>query len=151
MLHLEDAVSSVALQQCFYYNALMAAVYLVFAIINILDKNDLQYDSELNAALVVPMTVFWALAEMCRLYCGFVGNLNERVPETSAFLLITVFPQLPALIYLTFLQEHTYPMDTICGTLMLLVTSLELFIGAAAFQNLIRRQTAQFYRLVVSP
>ena len=149
--NLEDSVTSVALQQCLYFNVLLASVYFAFCVMNIWSKSDLVYQSTLNRALTTPMVVFWAAAEVCRIYCGYVGNLNEKVPETSAFLLVTTFPQLPALLFLTFVQEHTYPMDYFGGILMLVLTASELAIGAAAFQSLIRHQTAQFYRLVISP
>jgi transmembrane protein 17 len=38
--------------------------------------------------------------EIIRLYLGYVGNLNERVPELTGFWLITIMIQLPMCIFL---------------------------------------------------
>ena len=43
--------------------------------------------------------VGWALFELLRLYCGFAGNLQEKVPVLVAFVLLTVFPVLPLVGY----------------------------------------------------
>jgi hypothetical protein len=49
---------------------------------------------------VVPSAFgLWLFAEPFRLYCGYVGNLNEKVPQMSAFILISIFTQFPAIGY----------------------------------------------------
>ena len=93
------------------------------------------------------MFVFWSGAEIPRFYFGYVGNLNERVPQMSAFLLTTLFPQLPSILYLTVVQEHKFPFDQIAGYMMLALLLLEMVVGYNALRALIRRKTAQFYRL----
>jgi transmembrane protein 17 len=142
-----DTVSSVSLQQLLYYNSLSSVVYVIFSVINVQNKQGLVYRSALNEQLVVPVLLFWVVAEVCRLLCGYLGNLQEKVPETSAFLVISLFPQLPALIYLTLLQEHAYPFDRIFGWLLLVQLGLEFVIGTNSLRKMIRHQTAQFYRL----
>mmetsp|Transcript_29200 Transcript_29200/g.58670 ORF Transcript_29200/g.58670 Transcript_29200/m.58670 type:complete len:160 (+) Transcript_29200:98-577(+) len=145
----EDAVSSVALQACLYYNVMLSMVFFCFAVINLRNKRDIIYISSLQQSLVSPVISLWFFSEFFRLYCGYKGNLTEKVPETSAFLLVSIFPQFPCLFYITFLQEHTYPIERITGILMLILATVELIIGMAALKSLIRRQTAQFYREVV--
>ena len=147
-LRREDTVSSVPLQLLIYVNAILACIFIVFVGgFNMDNKNDLEHRSQLNKALVAPVLVTWLIAEAARLYCGYYGNLNEKVPETSTFLLLSCFPQFPALAYLTFLQEHVYPLDFLFGFSLLILLLLEGFVGTLAFQTLIRRQTAHFYRL----
>ena len=73
--------------------------------------------------------------------------MSQQVPEISAFLLVTFFPCLPAICYLSFFQEHAYPFDAIAGIIMLLLLAVEFVIGSMAWNKLIVRQTAQFYRL----
>mmetsp|Transcript_9623 Transcript_9623/g.11661 ORF Transcript_9623/g.11661 Transcript_9623/m.11661 type:complete len:159 (-) Transcript_9623:268-744(-) len=142
-----DTVSSVSLQQLLYYNTFSSAVYLAFSIVNLLNKQDIHYKSSLNEQLLFPMIMFWTIAEVCRLLCGYIGNLQEKVPEISAFLVISIFPQLPALIYLTFLQEHAFPFDKIFGWLLLIFLAFEFIFATISFSNMIKHQTAQFYRL----
>lgn len=146
-IHIEDSVSSLSLQQALYYNTIYSGVYLVFSILHIIEKRQFVYFSVLHETLYPPMVALWALGELCRLYCGYKGNLSEKVPETSAFLLLTIFPQTPCLVYLTFFQEHIWPLDRLLGMGQMAFLFLELGIGFMAFRALIRRQTAQFYRL----
>jgi ABC-type sugar transport system permease subunit len=147
-IHREDAVSSVSLQACLFYNVMLSVVYVGFTVINVQSKRDFIYKSPLQESLLKPIASFWFFAECFRLYCGYKGNLTERVPETSAFLLVTIFPQLPCLLFLALMQEHLFPIERILGILMLILVLVELVVGMAAFKNLIRRQTAQFYREV---
>jgi transmembrane protein 17 len=147
VVKLQDAASLPVLQLFLYYNALFSTAYLIFSSLNIGSKNTMNFSSTLNEALATPVLVFWAVSEAFRLYFAWFGNMNEKVPEISAFLLVTAFPQFPALLYLTFFQEHLYPFDRICGILMLVLISSEFLLGVLALRTLIRRQTAQFYRL----
>lgn len=142
-----DTVSSVSLQQLLYYNSFSSMVYVIFSVINNYNKQSLVYQSSLNEQLVVPVFGFWVIAEVCRLLCGFLGNLQEKVPETSAFLVISLFPQFPALIYLTVLQEHAFPFDRIFGWFLLVQLGLEFVFGINSLRKMIKHQTAQFYRL----
>jgi len=65
----------------------------------------------------------------------------------SAFLLITIFPQFPCVIYFAFYQEFLFPFDKSIGTFMFVLLWVKLLVGVFALQGLIRRQTAQFFRL----
>ena len=66
----------------------------------------------------------------------------------SAFLLMTIFPQLPCVLFLGFYQELLFPFDESCGAIMVILLVVELLIGYLTLHSLIARQTAQFYRLV---
>ena len=86
------------------------------------------------------------MIEIPRLYFGYIGNAKERVPKLASFLLVTLFPQLPMVCYLSFLQEHTFPFDAALGLIMLSFLACELFFGCYTIRNLMRRQTKEFYR-----
>jgi len=144
----EDIVTSVTLQLALYFNTMFSALYFVVTLGEILQKLiNLEFKSSLNRAMIVPVFVFWSGAEIPRFYFGYVGNLNERVPQMSAFLLTTLFPQLPSILYLSVVQEHKFPFDQIAGYMMLALLLLEMVVGYNALRALIRRKTAQFYRL----
>jgi hypothetical protein len=61
--------------------------------------------------------------------------------------LITLFPQVPLVVYLTFGQEHTFPFETICGVLMLVMLVTEGLLGYRTLVSLMKRQMARFYRV----
>lgn len=41
-----------------------------------------------------------------------------QVPQMSAFLLMTIFPQMPCVAFLTLFQEHIFPVDRAAGWIM---------------------------------
>ena len=49
------------------------------------------------------------------------GNLREKVPEMLTYLLISFFPQLPLVFYMSFFQEISFPIDPIIGVIMLVL------------------------------
>ena len=66
-----------------------------------------------SAYVLVPATEYFTLPfaygiftlfEGARLYFGYTGNAEENVPQLSAFVIGTCFPQLPLLVYLGFGQ-----------------------------------------------
>ena len=89
----------------------------------------------------------WLVVEPLRLVLGYIGNLQERVPQMSAFLLMTIFPQIPCLIFLALFQEHLFPYDRAAGNILLLSMIIEVIIGFQHLQQLIRKSTAEFYRM----
>jgi hypothetical protein len=46
-------------------------------------------------------------------------SLFSQVPEMSAFLLMTIFPQIPCIMFFTTFQEHIFPIDRAAGWIML--------------------------------
>ena len=90
----------------------------------------------------------YTLVEPWRLYFAYRGNLEELVPDLSSFLLITVFPQLPLILYLGYVQHVKYPIDSIMGSFHLAILLAELYFGFATMKELISLQTATFMRLV---
>lgn len=69
-----------------------------------------------------------------------------QVPHASAFVMTTVFPQMPAVIFLALGQEHSMPIENILGSIMILFLCLEVYFGGRALRSLMRRQMAHFYR-----
>ena len=61
-------------------------------------------------------------------------------------MLVSIFPQLPCLIFMTFYQEHLFPFDKAAGWLMLAMLAGELVFGWQTMRRMIRRQTEEFYR-----
>jgi len=104
-------------------------------------------DKQFFQSLVWPLLVIATVTEVFRVYYGYSGNLTEQVSHMSSFLLLTVFPQIPALAFHCLLQEQTYPFERTCGYLMLVMLVIEFYLGNQANQKLIRRQTASFLRL----
>lgn len=106
-----------------------------------------KFQNSILTILTLPIFSLWCCIEIVRIGLGYIGNLLEKVPMISAFLLLTIFPQLVAILFLTFLQDPVFPFDTAAGSMMMLFLLSELYVGRLTFRTLIERQTAQFFRL----
>ena len=100
-----------------------------------------------NKKVAISSITVWVFFEAVRLYYGMSGNMNENVPELSAYLLITIFPQIPFALYFAYIQPVLFPVDPILGTFMLLLLLFQIWAGLITTRKLIRNQTAQFMRL----
>lgn len=97
-------------------------------------------------SLLVPVYCIWLIAEVPRLYVGHKGVLRDRLPEIAAFVLLSFFPQVFTVLYLTFLQEIIFPFDRTLGAIMLFAVALELALAWRLLRSIITRQSANFYR-----
>ena len=98
-----------------------------------------------NKRVAISVLIIWCVIEPIRLLYGFMGNLREnvsfcvlwlrfitqldaiahvfsslQVADLATFLLITIFPQTPFVLYFAYIQPVIFPVDPIVGTLMLL-------------------------------
>ena len=67
-----------------------------------------KFQNSILTILTLPIFSLWCCIEIVRIGLGYIGNLLEKVPMISAFLLLTIFPQLVAILFLTFLQDPVY-------------------------------------------
>jgi transmembrane protein 17 len=136
------SLSSLPLQVTLHFNVLFSIMYLILIGATCMSKV-LYY----NKKVAISSITVWVCFEVVRLYYGMSGNMNEKVPELSAYLLITIFPQIPFALYFAYIQPVLFPVDPILGTFMLLLLLFQIWAGLITTRKLIRNQTAQFMRL----
>lgn len=110
----KPSLSSLPLQISLYYNSLFSFFFAI--VIGSCSINKIFY---WNKKVSISVLSVWAFIEPIRLYYGYSGNLNEKVPELATYLLISLFPTGPFLIYLAFLQPVIFPVDTFLSIIML--------------------------------
>lgn len=111
------------------------------------DEQEYIYDSMFLKSLQWTFIVVPLVTECFRLYFGYSGNLLERVPHMSSFLLLTCFPQLPFVFFLTVVTEHRYPFEIAAGSILLVILIVEAVLGYYANKRLTTKQTASFMRM----
>lgn len=140
--------SSLSLQVLMYYQGFYSLLYCTVSGGCLLNKTyNYEYRNAILELLTLPIFLLWAVTEVARVSLGYVGNIQENVPMISAFLLLTVFPQLVAVAFFSFLQDPAFPFDSAAGCIMLVFLLLELVIGKRTLNALITTQTAHFKRL----
>jgi transmembrane protein 17 len=147
-LRVARVASSLPLQKLLYYNYYYALAFGLSHIFFVVWKS-LSLRLEPADAIALPVLVaLWILFETLRLRLGYSGNLTEKVPEMAAFWLLTVLPQLPLTVFLSFVQiSALMPFDVALGIPMVLLQAAQLRPGLSTVRLFIRKQTADFYRV----
>lgn len=150
LLRADAVLSSLQLQKLLYFNFYFSPVFAAAHVALCVYKT-MYLSPTLYTSFILPLVVaIWGLCEIPRLRLGYVGNLREKVPELSAFFLLTIFPSTCMVIYLTFLQRlllDELPLDLGVGLPMLAFNILELPYAYKGVATFIRKQTGDFYRL----
>lgn len=104
----------------------------------------LYFCDKFQRTLLLPTYFVWLFTEIARLYVGLKGVLLDELPATSAFLLLSFFPQTFAVLYLGFLQENALPFDKVFGCLCLPLLALELLVAWNFLRTILKRQTERY-------
>ncbi|XP_075575045.1 transmembrane protein 17B [Pelecanus crispus] len=96
--------------------------------------------------LLVTAFLILSLAEGSRLYLGYVGNLQEKVPELSGFLLLSLLIQLPLLLFLL-TDSHIIrlPLEMAVHSIFLAFLVTEIVASFLALKTMTKQLAAQFY------
>eukprot|EP00111_Clytia_hemisphaerica_P008242 TCONS_00024019-protein len=83
---------------------------------------------------------------MVRLYLGYSGNLQEKVPELAGFWLVTFIFQLPLICFLLF-NEYTYvlPLERAVHIIMLCFLLYEIIQGYRSIKQMTDAQVEKFH------
>ena len=86
----------------------------------------------------------WLTVEAPRIYLGLYGNAHEQVPKLAASLLLTVFPQIPIVIYFGFCQEITFPCEPIVSSIMLVMLCSQVALCFVTLKQIFREKSMYF-------
>ncbi|XP_030357354.1 transmembrane protein 17B-like [Strigops habroptila] len=96
--------------------------------------------------LLVATFLILLLAEGSRLYLGYMGNLQEKVPELAGFLLLSSLIQLPLLLFLlTDGRVLCLPLELAVHSLLLAFLLSEIAAAFLALRTTSKQLAAQFY------
>lgn len=153
--------SSLSLQKLLHFNTLYIAcygsteialsLYKALYITGIGTATNLSTNSSPSIWSFIPLILvcIWIIIEILRIRIGYLGNLQERVPELAAFWLLTLLPQLPLTIFISFISFNSLclGLDIAVGIPMCIILLGQIRYGLPAVRSLIRKQTADFYRI----
>ncbi|KAE8609932.1 hypothetical protein XENTR_v10011950 [Xenopus tropicalis] len=93
-----EVAPSVSLQIFLYFNAFYFPFWWVCYVIMLQLKYVLLPDY--YKFILVVLLILMSVIEVIRLYLGYSGNLQEKVPELAGFCLLSILLQLPLLLFL---------------------------------------------------
>jgi transmembrane protein 17 len=144
-----DYSSSLPLQMLLYFNVCFFPCWL-FSLTFVLPVLSLITGQNYHVILMVFAFIFKAIIECVRLYLGYAGNLAERMPELTAFCLLTIIFQIPLSIFLL-----VYPLIATIGIQLSLVFAVEIIyltfllieagFGIYAVRIMVTAQSSRFH------
>jgi len=140
--------SSMALQLLLYFNMYYSVVWLASQISIFSWKVTQGLEAPVFSAIAIAV---WALAEPFRLSFGWSGNLQEKVPQLTAFFLLTIIPQIAVMLYLLIAPQKTQIFQyALCGIMLGLFLIPQVVMGCITTHTLIDTQTQRFYMQIAS-
>uniref|UniRef100_U3JWI9 Transmembrane protein 17B n=2 Tax=Muscicapidae TaxID=36291 RepID=U3JWI9_FICAL len=139
-----EVLSSLPLQVMLYFNVYYFPVWcLAEGIMLHLKYHLLPWHYQF---LLVTAFLILSLAEGCRLYLGYLGNLQEKVPELAGFLLLSFLIQLPLLLFLLADSQVIHlPLEVPMHSLFLAFLLLEIVAAFLALRTMTKQLAAQFH------
>jgi hypothetical protein len=135
----KPAIASLPLQIALYYNIPVSVIFA--AVVGSCSVQKLLFYDRIVSISVL---VIWSFVEPFRLFLGIRGNVRDKVPDTATYLLMSVFPQFPIVLYLSYLQPVLFPADPVLGSFMLTFIVLEFVFGVILVRKQIKLQTTDF-------
>jgi hypothetical protein len=96
---------------------------------------------------IIACFILFTIGDFMRIPFALYGNQAEQVSALAASLLVTGFPTLPALAYLTFFQPALFPFEYIAGIVQFIFIFIEFPLIWKALKKNADVQQARFIRL----
>nr|XP_060641336.1 transmembrane protein 17B-like [Anolis sagrei ordinatus] len=137
-------LSSLPLQMMLYFNAFYFPFWCVSEGIMLELKFSLL--PAYNQFLLLSAYLTLTLAEVLRLYLGYIGNLQEKVPELAGFLLLSFMIEVPTVLFiLADMYTLRLPLETAVNLLLLLFLVSEIAAAFQALKHMSKQLAMQFY------
>ncbi|KAM8887268.1 transmembrane protein 17A isoform 2-T2 [Spinachia spinachia] len=139
-----ELVSHLPLQMLLYFNIFYFPCWWFSAVFMLEVK--FHYLPGYYQALLITGMILLSVIEAVRLYLGYVGNLEEKVPELAAFCLLSFMFQLPVLLF--FLTDEgilILPLERAVHSLYLLFLLAQVLASMLALRTMTRKLTLLFH------
>ncbi|XP_033111588.1 transmembrane protein 17-like [Anneissia japonica] len=138
-----EIVTSLPLQMALYFNVFFFPFWIITCIV-MLDLKFL-YLQEINQFIYITVYVIMSGTEVMRLYLGYLGNLQERVPELAGFWLLTLVLQLPLCAFILLIGSMPFPVERAVHIVFLGFVVFEVIIGYIALKVMSNHQVMKFH------
>ncbi|XP_019646753.1 PREDICTED: transmembrane protein 17B-like isoform X2 [Branchiostoma belcheri] len=139
-----ELVSNLPLQMALYFNVCYFPFWLVTAIVLL----QLKFSSldEFYKFITVTVYVVMVVVEIVRLYLGYLGNLQEKVPELAGFWLLTIVLQFPLSFFILFNEATVIlPLERAIHIVMAMFVLFEVVCGYFAIKIMSSHQVTKFH------
>ncbi|XP_036607155.1 transmembrane protein 17 [Trichosurus vulpecula] len=139
-----EIVSSLALQMSLYFNIYFFPFWWVCNIIMLQLKYPILPDY--YKFILVTVVILITLIEAIRLYLGYMGNLQEKVPELAGFWLLSLLLQLPLILFLLFNEGLTIqPLERAVNIVFIIFLAFQVVVAFLALKKMANQLAARFH------
>ncbi|XP_002921857.2 transmembrane protein 17 isoform X2 [Ailuropoda melanoleuca] len=139
-----EMVSSLALQMSLYFNTYFFPLWWVSSIMMLQMKYSILPDY--YKFIVVTVIILITLIEAIRLYLGYMGNLQEKVPELAGFWLLSLLLQLPLILFLLFNEGLTnLPLEKAIHIIFTLFLTFQVVSAFVTLRKMVNQLATRFH------
>ncbi|NXU77860.1 TMM17 protein, partial [Oreotrochilus melanogaster] len=138
-----EIASSLPLQMSLYFNvyffpfwwlSTVAMLYLKYPVL-----------SDYYKFILVTIMILTSLIEVIRLYLGYMGNLQEKVPELAGFWLLSLLLQLPIINFLLFNEGlKIQPLERAVHVIFALFLTSQVIAAFFALKRMVNKLATHF-------
>ncbi|KFV87475.1 Transmembrane protein 17, partial [Struthio camelus australis] len=140
-----EIISSLPLQMSLYFNVYFFPLWWLSTVVML----QLKYPvlSDYYKFIVVTVIILASLIEVIRLYLGYMGNLQEKVPELAGFWLLSLLLQLPIILFLLFNEGlKIQPLERAVNIIFALFLTFQVIAAFLTLKKMVN-QLATHFRL----
>uniref|UniRef100_A0A8C4UJI0 Transmembrane protein 17 n=1 Tax=Falco tinnunculus TaxID=100819 RepID=A0A8C4UJI0_FALTI len=95
--------------------------------------------------ILVTIMILASLIEVIRLYLGYMGNLQEKVPELAGFWLLSLLLQLPIILFLLFNEGlRIQPLERAVNMIFALFLTFQVIAAFVTLKRMANKLATQF-------
>lgn len=144
LLHDKRVLSSLSLQMSLYFNMWFFPFWWISEIVML----NLKYSAlpDYYKFILVTILIVMTCIEAIRLYLGYAGNLQEKVPELAGFWLLSILLQLPMILFQLFNEAILIqPLERGIHIVLSIFILTQALTGFIALRDLVRHTESQFH------
>jgi len=147
-----EIASSLPLQMLLYFNVQYSIFWGLMTLALMVFKESYLEVNTAYRVLSPLLLSIWFMVEPLRLYFGYVGNLQEKVPQLTGFWLFTLIPQLPItfffIVALPLRVNGTsiqLPFERAGSIILMCFVFTEAIVGYWALRRMVKSQVLKFH------
>ncbi|CAI5664742.1 transmembrane protein 17B isoform X2 [Oreochromis niloticus] len=144
LAHDNRVLSSLQLQMSLYFNMWFFPWWWISETVML----QLKYPalSDYYKIILVTILILMTLIEAIRLYLGYAGNLQQKVPELAGFWLLSVLLQFPLILFQLFNEAIlVQPLERGVHIVLALFILTQAISGFVALRDMVRHTESQFH------
>ncbi|XP_053155635.1 transmembrane protein 17-like [Hemicordylus capensis] len=139
-----EIVSNLPLQMSLYFNLCFFPFWWLSSVVVLQLKYSFLPDY--YKFILVTVIILSTLIEIIRLYLGYMGNLQEKVPELAGFWLLSLLLQLPLILFLLLNESlKIQPLERAVHIIFVIFLVFQVITAFLALKRMVNQLATRFH------